>query len=74
LFEVFLGMIDHELEGTDLVVQMILVVADAADDAFLYALRFHTDQVEHLSRMDASLGAEGVLVFLGVHSGMYLMR
>ena len=72
-FEVLLGVVDDELEGFDLMGAMLLVVADAADDALLDALGLKADQVEGLPDMGASLGALGVLELLGHISRIYII-
>jgi hypothetical protein len=39
---------------------MVFVIADGANEAFFYAVRLKTDQVEDFTRMGVSLLARGV--------------
>lgn len=67
-FEVLLGVADDELERTDLVVAVLLVVADAADHALLDALGLQAHHVEHLAHVAAALRALGVPELLARHT------
>jgi hypothetical protein len=61
------GVINDELERTDLVTAMALVVADTTNHAFVDALRFEADEVEHLSDVAFAFGALGVLELFTGH-------
>ena len=69
-FEVLLGVADDDFEGTDLVVAVLLVVADAADHALLDALGLQADDVEHLADVAAALRALGVSELLARHTAL----
>lgn len=60
LFEVVFGVVDDDFEGFDLVIFVVLVVADAADDTVVDAVGFEADNVEDFSDMVAAFSAFGV--------------
>lgn len=62
--EVLGGMADDQLQRTDLVGTVLLVVADAADHRLLDALGLEADQVQDLPHVAVALGAFGVVEVL----------
>jgi hypothetical protein len=60
-------MVNDHLERLYLVIAMLLVVADSANDAFLYALGLQTDKVEYFTYMALALGALGVTKLFSGH-------
>ena len=66
LFQVVLGVVDDHFQGFDFVRFVLLVVAEAANDALLDALGLDADQVERLANVVPALLTLGVLeAFIG---------